>query len=800
MSKDRVATEKEILQFATALWQEGDVREVRVLPRRKGAISSGYFDSPEKLADATAAYDGKGNAYITLNPVDPSLLARADNRIERGQKNTTCDQEVTERRFLPIDIDPKRPSGVSATKEEVEAGGKLAKALRKTLDERGWPEPIICFSGNGHHLLYPLALPNSEEAHRIVEGALRTLSQEFSTPEAAIDVTLANASRIIALPGTLKIKGDSTEERPHRRARILNLPEKPVPVTRDQLEALCALPPDQGSGTPREGNGGRTEPLEALLSRHGIEFKEQAPDRAGIVWYHVKRCPFHEDGENFECGVGQAPDGCYTGKCFHPEGDGEGWQGWKEALGLEVGRNHHNRVMVSTDEDTSPSPVFPRTDAGNGELFAHLYQDQVRFDHRLHRYLLFSGERWREDAQAQIRVLAKKAARYRLHLAAEMSDDAQRQAEKTYARQSENKQRLEAMLLLGQSEDPIANDGEHWDEDPTLLGVENGVLDLALGRLRAGRPEDRITLHTPIRFDPDATCPRFERFLAEIFEGNLSLIDFTGRATGYSLTAHTHEQAFFFCSGVGANGKGILFSVLRLLLGDYAQNLPFQSLEQQSRGGIPNDIASIVNRRLVTVAETNRGSKLDEALLKTLTGEDVVTARFMRKEYFNFVPVAKFWLAANHKPDIKDISYGFWRRILVVPFNRVFAKHERDPHLLGQLKEELPGILAWAVRGCAEWQRRGLDPPDEVSVATEEYRLEVDSVGRFIAEACLVAPEKSSLAGPLYDAYRHWAQGEGLDGDAVLDKNSFGSAMKERFQRKESNRGRLYQGIGVRPL
>ncbi len=157
------------------------------------------------------------------------------------------------------------------------------------------------------------------------------------------------------------------------------------------------------------------------------------------------------------------------------------------------------------------------------------------------------------------------------------------------------------------------------------------------------------------------------------------------------------------------------------------------------------------------------------------------------------------WLTANHKPQVKDLSYGFWRRILMVPFTRNFGKEERDPHLAEKLKTELPGILAWAVRGCAEWQKRGIAAPPEVVAANEEYQLESDSLGRFIAERCLVAPEESALAGQLFTAYRGWAESEGLAKEALLSKNEFGVGLKERFSCKATNQGRVYQGLAVRP-
>ena len=803
-----------VSRFLEVLWQRGDMREVRIPKHNQwGHTASGYFDSPERLVRAISQWDGKANIYVTLNPVDPALLARAVNRIQSKAENTTSDADIVCRRFLFIDVDSVRPSGISATQKELAAAQDLLEAVTRYLSGLGWPEPVVCMSGNGYYAIYAIELPNTAEATQLLGQVLKALATKCDTPNAKIDTTVGNASRIIGLVGTKKVKGDETEDRPHRRSEIISVPEKLDPVPVRLLKQLAgSLSSTQLGNPPHRSHqcSGPATPLGELLDDAGLDYREQPPDANAVTWYHLRRCPFHSDGRDYECGVGQKlPYGPYAGHCFHPEGNGKGWQDFKQALGLRqrsrpsVASDAHHQAIVAqgqtSEAASTPLPSFPQTDSGNGELFAHLHGDVVRYDHRRHRYLLFNQGRWQEDAQAKIRIVAKETARHRLHLAAEMADDTQRATERRFAKQSENKTRQEAMLSLAQSEEPISDDGEHWDEKPMLLGVTNGVLELDTGVLRPGRPEDRMTLFTPIFYDPTATCPRFEQFLAEIFEGNTSLIEFIRRAIGYSLTGYTYEQAFFFCFGSGANGKGMLFTVLRQLLGSYAQNLPFQSLELQSRGGIPNDIASIVDRRLVTVAETNRGVRLNEALIKTLTGEDVMTARFLRQEFFNFIPRAKFWLAANHKPDVKDLSDGFWRRILVVTFARQFAKEERDPHLAAKLTLELPGILAWAVGGCGEWQERGLDAPPEVTAAGEEYRLESDTLGRFISERCAVGPEERALGNALFAAYRFWAAGEGMTDDSVLGSNEFGREVKMRFRSKHTNEGRRYFGIGVRP-
>jgi hypothetical protein len=223
--------------------------------------------------------------------------------------------------------------------------------------------------------------------------------------------------------------------------------------------------------------------------------------------------------------------------------------------------------------------------------------------------------------------------------------------------------RLEAALALAQSERPIADSGEDWDADPWLLAVANGVVDLRTGALSEGRPDDRITMHSPVPYDPEAQCPRWLVFLREVFGDDDELIDFIWRACAYSLSGLTNEECHFLCFGSGCNGKGTLNRVQRDILGDYAANTAFSTLEMSSRNGIPNDLAALYGKRLVTASELNEAVRLNEARMKMLAGQDPVTARFLHGEFFTFVPNAKFWLAVNHKPMVNDDSTGFWRKI-----------------------------------------------------------------------------------------------------------------------------------------
>jgi len=790
----------DVQRFLHILWSPGDVRELRI-PRhnRYGHTASGYFDSPDELAAAAARWDGRANLYVSLNSVNPALLARANNRIVARADATTSDDDVLCRRWLLLDIDAVRPGGISSTDSEMEAAKTVLDSVRTFLSGRRWPEPITAMSGNGYYGLYPLDLPNDPASLETVRSVLSTLSAMFDTDRAHVDTAVANSARLVGLVGTLKVKGDATSDRPHRRSRLESVPEMLAPVSPELLAALASTVPKDSIRQHSAGAKSKGSPvrLAALLQQHGIEYREQPPDAAGITWYHVRECPFHNDGRQFECGVGQLlPDGSLAGKCFHPEGDRMGWQEWKAALGIDGNRLGKSSLLSSNGASSQRERAFPRTDAGNGELFAHCHGDRVRYDHRRKRWLIWSGHWWRPDADAEVRRLAKGTARERYSSAADLFEDLdERKRESTFAIGSENRQRLDAMLAQAQTEAPISHAGDNWDRDPWLLGAANGVVDLHTGELREGHRGDRITLHSDALFDRDAPCPRWERFLEEVFGADCELISFIARAVGYSLTGDTSEQCLFMCHGSGANGKSVFLTTLRAMAGSYAYNSPFSTFELADRSSIPNDLAALVSKRLVTASETNEAVRLNEARLKALTGGDPVTARFLHGEFFTFQPVCKLWLAANHRPRVRDDSYGFWRRVRLIPFTRRFT-HDADRHLTETLRMELPGILNWAVNGALAWQREGLEPPGAVESATESYRVESDPLAEFIEERCAVGSCFVASAGQLYEAYRQWASEQGMREREVLSTVAFGRRMSERFEKRHTKSGKSYHGIG----
>ena len=336
----------DILRFVELLWRPGDVREVRIPKYNKyGHTASGYFDSPESLAESAAKWDGKANLYFRLNPVNPALMARASNRIADKAETTSADVDVIRRRSLFIDIDPDRPSGISSTEDERQAARLVLDEVVNPsfLDNKDWPQPIVAMSGNGWYLLYAISLPNDPSSLELVQGVLVSLATRFNNEAVHIDTTVCNAARLAGLIGRMKVKGDFLTDRPHRRSQLESVPQQLAVISEELLAELAAEQSQPEANLPKDGSifNGSTPLLEELLQPRHIEYRTQPLDGNGVTWYHVEKCPFHNDEcHPFECGVGQKlPDGPYAGKCFHAETEPRGWQEWKVALGLTFSKN-----------------------------------------------------------------------------------------------------------------------------------------------------------------------------------------------------------------------------------------------------------------------------------------------------------------------------------------------------------------------------------------------------------------------------------------------------------------------------
>ncbi len=439
--------------------------------------------------------------------------------------------------------------------------------------------------------------------------------------------------------------------------------------------------------------------------------------------------------------------------------------------------------------------AFPLTDAGNGEAFAALNGDRVRYDWQRGRWLVWGRHNWRDDPDGELYRLAKETVRERWRQAADEEGD-RRQRIGRWCHTSESEGKLTAMLARARSEPPIADDGQGWDAQPFLMACANGVVNLVTGELRPGKPSDRISMGSPLPYEPDATCPRFEQFVSEILP-DPDVREFVRRAIGYSLTGSTQEQVWFMAYGSGANGKGTLFDALRWAMGDYGHVMAFSTIERGKDTSIPADVAALVAKRFVMTSETQERSAMNEARVKGLTGQDPFTARELYQRQFTFEPVLKLWVAVNHKPAVSDDSHGFWRRVRLIPFTETFGPERMDHNLRDALKAELTGILAWAVRAAVDWSKHGLPVPPAIAIATVEYQHESDPLGEFISECCVETEDASVAASRIYKSYKTWCEEQGMRDREVMSVTMFGKRMRDRHARVKGRDGNFYSGIGM---
>lgn len=453
--------------------------------------------------------------------------------------------------------------------------------------------------------------------------------------------------------------------------------------------------------------------------------------------------------------------------------------------------------MPLHDETHDIEPVAQRTthltDLGNAERFVESF-GQVACYVPQWGWLCWDGKRWARD-ELKAQEWAAETARSIFTEASHTANKKDQTDIADWALKSQHVARLQAIVTLARP--MLAAKTADFDNAPMSLNVGNGILDLLTGTLAPYNPQAHLTKLVPVAFDPNAQAPTWLAFLARVMGGDINLISYLQRAIGYTLTARTGEQCLFFCYGNGANGKSVFLETVQAVLGDYAQNARTETVMARDRGGVPNDIARLAGARFVAINETAEGERFDESLIKDLTGGDTVTARFLHREYFEFRPEFKLWIRGNHKPQIRGTDAGIWRRLHLIPFKARIPPEERDPYLLDKLRAELPGILAWAVQGCIEWQRSGLTPPQQVLDAVAAYREEMDVIGGFLADRCTELPTLRALASDLYKSYRDWCDD---NGHGAVSQTRFGTQMAERGFEKVRIPGdgrKAYMGISL---
>lgn len=448
--------------------------------------------------------------------------------------------------------------------------------------------------------------------------------------------------------------------------------------------------------------------------------------------------------------------------------------------------------------------LYSFDDTGNAERFVDTFGDRVRYSYVNKAWLYYDGRKWCFDITGAIHRMADEIVEqmrndmdYYVQNAPESWGDAET-VEKNYMKHlkhSRSNRAKEAMIKESQHHVPITPD--QLDTHKSLLCTPNGIINLKTGELQQHDREKFITKITNCEYTDKIDHPLWDAFLNDTFGGDKELIRYIQKAVGYSLTGSTQEQCAFFCYGTGRNGKSTFLETISDMLGDYATNIqPETIMVKPGTSGPTSDIARLKGARFVTSAEPNEGVRLNEGLVKQLTGGDKVTASRKYENEFEFYPEFKLWMSTNHKPVIRGTDIGIWRRICLIPFTVCIPEERVDKNLKFKLRQELPGILKWAVDGCLMWQREGLEQPPAVKQATAEYRSEMDVISAFIAECCQTGARFTEKAKDVFQAYAKWAR---ENNEYEMKSTKFGIEMAKRFEKQRMRDGIIYKGLQLNP-
>ena len=389
------------------------------------------------------------------------------------------------------------------------------------------------------------------------------------------------------------------------------------------------------------------------------------------------------------------------------------------------------------------------TDEGLALRFTDQHADTLRYVAGWGRWMEWTGTVWKTDGTLHVFDLSRAVCRLASTECNEGRVAAAVASAKTVA----------AVERLTKADRHHAATVEQWDADPWLLNTPGGTVDLRTGKMRRHRPEDYLTKATAVA--PGGDCPLWLGFLNRITAMDLELQAYLQRMAGYALTGSIREHALFFGYGTGANGKGVTINTVSGIMGDYAAIATMETFTASQSDRHPTDLAMLRGARLVTAQETEEGRRWAESRIKAMTGGDPITARFMRQDFFTYIPCFKLLIAGNHRPALRGVDEAIRRRMNLIPFSVRIPPEERDADLPEKLVVEWPGILKWAIEGCLEWQRIGLAPPAAVTEATAEYLAAEDAPSNWLAECCIQHGTLHSSSSDLFKSWKAWAEATG---------------------------------------
>lgn len=535
----------------------------------------------------------------------------------------------------------------------------------------------------------------------------------------------------------------------------------------------------------------------ATTAMNGANAPIEKTDWTPLAGKHVLIWP-DRDLPGWEYGV-HAADAALAGgavSCavLHPPDEKP--EGWDAADAIEKGFDVEGFLRAGPRLPVQRRESFPTfdfsslnwsSDDGLATAFTRKYGKDWRYCAPWGQWFVWDGMRWSQDRTLAVRDLTRAVCR----AASQMAEKPREQNNLASA------STITAVEQLARTDRIHAATTEEWDANLWALNTPGGIIDLKTGAIR---PHERAERHTRLAtaFIGGRRKPtRWLKFLDDITAGDSALQNYLQRMSGYCLTGSTAEHALFFLYGTGANGKSVFVSVLSAILGDYTANAPMEAFMDTRNERHPTDLAGLRGARLVTAVETEQGRRWNEGKLKTITGGDKISARFMRQDFFEYIPQFKLLIAGNHKPVIRNVDEAMKRRLHLIPFTITIPPEQQDKKLLEALLSERDLILPWMITGCLQWQQDGLRPPPIVRQATEEYFEAEDAIRRWIDERCYLDSNAFTLSRELYADWRDWADANGEFIGSIKRLSS--DLISKGFVQKRNNSGQ--QGfIGLRVL
>ena len=453
--------------------------------------------------------------------------------------------------------------------------------------------------------------------------------------------------------------------------------------------------------------------------------------------------------------------------------------------------------------DKKPAKSYDATDTGNAHRLYDRFGNVLKYSYNRKKWYFWTGKKWTIDESGEVKKLADEICEDLKKEAWQIEDEKIQEAAMKWAKRTAGSSAKEAMVKECQHLDDIPASPEAFDSYTDFLNVQNGVVNLRNGELMPHDSRLMMSKITNCEYDVKKKKPkRWLQFLDEITGGDKDLQAYIQKGIGYSISGSNKEQCAYFLYGMGNNGKSTFLDTIADMLGDYASNAQPDTLMLQSKvgslgGGANSDIARLKSARFVTCEEPTEGVRLNEGLLKQLTGGSKVTCRFLYGDEFEYTPEFKIWVATNHKPVVRGTDVGIWRRIKLIPFEVNIPKNKVDKNLKYKLRQEFPQILAWAVEGCMKWQAEGLDEPECVKEATKDYKQEMDLIAGFVEQCVMIdyASDDKVMGADLFAVYRAWAK---ANNEWEMTAKKFGMEVVKKLPEKgRDGKGVYYKKIAL---